>query len=174
MLQYNQIMFRKHKHYILSPPSSIGEPPLSPFLAQALHTAYQSFNALPTWMLLGLGAALGAGCRYGLLRYFSTEWQGICFINLLGCFGFGLGVGLMLALPERFNTPAFKVFFLTGGMGAMTTFSSYLFNLHELLNQSPMAWQTAVLNLLLQHGLGLGLMSLGIVMTLRLSRWLSF
>ncbi len=145
---------------------------MPPFFVQAIHTAYQSFNALPTWMLLVLGASLGAGCRYGLLRYFTTEWQGILVINLLGCFGFGLGIGLMLALPERFDTPAFKIFFLTGGMGAMTTFSSYIFNLHELLNQTPVAWQSVVFNILLQHGLGLGLMSLGIAVSLRLSRWI--
>jgi len=106
---------------------------------------------------------LGALTRYGFTRFFGIEWHGILGINLLGCLGFGIGIGLSLALPERFGSPAFRIFFLTGYLGAMTTFSSYAFNLYQCLSSSPgPAWGTLLLNMTLQHGLGLALMAFGV------------
>lgn len=123
----------------------------------------QSVNALPAWFLLCLGACLGVLTRYGVTRFFCVEWHGILGINVLGCLGFGLGIGLSLAMPERFGTPAFRLFFLTGYLGAMTTFSSYVFNLYQCLTTSSTpAWGTLLLNMTLQHGLGLALMALGV------------
>ena len=126
-------------------------------------TLWQAFNQLPAWLLLVLGASLGVFARYGLIRFFPIEWQGILWINLIGCFGFGIGLGLMMTLPERFDSPAFRLFFLTGCMGALTTFSSYIFTLYQglITNPNP-TWGTLLLNIVLQHGLGLALLALGI------------
>ncbi len=134
-----------------------------------IHSLWNAFNQLPAWLLLSLGACLGAFARYGFTRLFSLEWQGILGINLLGCLGFGIGLGLILTLPERFDTPAFRLFFLTGCMGAMTTFSSYMFNLYQALTTSATpAWGTLLLNIALQNGLGLALLAFGIWMVPRL------
>lgn len=142
-----------------TPPPQVEESDALPLIRSLLHT----FNELPVWLLLSLGACLGAFTRYGITRLFSVEWHGILGINLLGCLGFGIGVGLSLALPERFGTPAFRIFFLTGYLGAMTTFSSYVFNLYQCFTTSSTpAWGTLLLNMALQHGLGLALLALGV------------
>jgi CrcB protein len=133
------------------------------------HSLWQTFNQLPAWLLLSLGACLGVFARYGFTRLFSLEWQGILGINLLGCLGFGIGLGLTIALPERFGTPAFRLFFLTGCMGAMTTFSSYMFNIYQAFTTSTTpAWGTLLLNIALQNGLGLALLAFGVWMVPRL------
>ncbi len=133
------------------------------------HSLWNAFNQLPAWLLLSLGACLGAFARYGFTRFFALEWQGILGINLLGCLGFGIGLGLTIALPDRFGTPAFRLFFLTGCMGAMTTFSSYMFNVYQALTTTnPPAWGTLILNIILQHSVGLALLALGVWMVPRL------
>jgi fluoride ion exporter CrcB/FEX len=127
------------------------------------HYLWHGFNQLPAWLLLSLGACLGAFARYGFTRLFALEWQGILGINLLGCLGFGIGLGLTIALPERFGTPTFRLFFLTGCMGAMTTFSSYMFNVYQAVSTSPSpAWGTLLVNIAVQHGLGLALLAFGV------------
>lgn len=140
-------------------PPQVEESNALPLIRALLHT----FNELPAWLLLSLGACLGVLTRYGITRFFLVEWHGILGINLLGCLGFGIGLGLILAQPERFGTPAFRLFFLTGYLGAMTTFSSYVFNLYQCFTTSSTpAWGTLLLNMALQHGVGLALMALGV------------
>jgi fluoride ion exporter CrcB/FEX len=126
-----------------------------------MKSLWQSLQQLPSWVLLSVGAILGVLLRYHLVRFFSVDWVGILSINLIGCFGFGVGLGLILVDPERFDNHAFRLFYLTGMMGAMTTFSSYLFNLHQFIQASPQpAWGALCFNVCVQHGLGLALMAL--------------
>ena len=92
-------------------------------------------------VFIGLGGAFGA-----LLRYFTgllfTQWKtmlpfGTWTANLLGCFLIGL------ALPYAFQTdinPSFRLFFVTGFLGAYTTFSTFSLETVELLQRGEWAW----------------------------------
>lgn len=85
-----------------------------PFLTQAI--------------LVMSGGALGAISRYcvGLItvRTLGTHYPwGTLLVNLSGCFL----IGLIFGLAERIRTitPEFRLFFITGYLGALTTFSSF-------------------------------------------------
>lgn len=74
------------------------------------------------------GGCFGAACRYGAnllsvrLAGSSFPW-GTLFVNCTGC----LLIGLFFGLSERLAwlTPSVRLFFVTGFLGALTTFSSF-------------------------------------------------
>lgn len=102
-------------------------------------------NQLFTHLLLvGLGGALGAMCRYGLGRWLGA-WNphptfsvGILVANLLGCFVMGF-----LFVKVQPLEPALKealgAFLLTGLLGGLTTYSSYALELVQLARSG--AWK---------------------------------
>lgn len=74
-----------------------------------------------------LGGSLGALARYGVslgaarLCGASFPW-GTLAVNLVGCFL----IGLAFALGERsILSPSFRLFLVTGFLGALTTFSTF-------------------------------------------------
>src|SRR5512136_3453 len=79
--------------------------------------------------LVMLGGSIGALSRYGVsllaLKLFGTRFPwGTLLVNLVGCFL----IGVAYALAERGSTwmnPSMRVFFVTGYLGALTTFSTY-------------------------------------------------
>lgn len=78
------------------------------------------------WIMLG-GAA-GAVSRYGLGvlggRVFGHGFPyGTFMANMIGCFLIGLAFGL--AERTSWFHPAMRLFFMTGFLGALTTFSTY-------------------------------------------------
>ncbi|WP_101775573.1 fluoride efflux transporter CrcB [Pasteurella oralis] len=83
-------------------------------------------NLLNLFLISG-GAALGAMLRYGLILllnpFFAFLSFGTLVANYIGC----LIMGVMLAILWQF--PAFSVewrlFFVTGFLGSLTTFSSF-------------------------------------------------
>ncbi|OKY74239.1 MAG: camphor resistance protein CrcB [Desulfobulbaceae bacterium DB1] len=80
-------------------------------------------------LLVMIGGSLGALSRYamGLLavKLFGTGFPwGTLIVNLSGCFL----VGLAFSLAERgvdFMNPQARLFFMTGYLGALTTFSTF-------------------------------------------------
>lgn len=79
-------------------------------------------------LLVMLGGSLGALSRYGVsllaAGLFGTRFPwGTLIVNLSGCFL----IGLSFALAERttFMNPSVRLFFVTGFLGALTTFSTY-------------------------------------------------
>ncbi len=80
-------------------------------------------------LLVILGGSVGALCRYGVsllaVRFLGTRFPfGTLVVNLSGCFL----VGLSLALADRglnIMSPSARLFFVTGFLGAMTTFSAF-------------------------------------------------
>jgi CrcB protein len=74
------------------------------------------------------GGALGALCRYGL-GVAGGRWLGAGFpwgtlaANMIGCFLIGAGFGL--AGRVQWFGPEIRLFFMTGFLGALTTFSTY-------------------------------------------------
>ena len=73
-------------------------------------------------ILIGIGAGLGAVCRYGITVLGKMLWPGkplaTLLINVLG----SLLAGLLVGLP---TLSAFRLFLLPGFCGGFTTFSTF-------------------------------------------------
>ncbi len=116
-------------------------------------------------LLIAVAGGLGALSRYGLngLVHRWTDsifpW-GTAIVNIVGCFLFGL---LWVAMEERFAvSPQTRVIVLTGFMGAFTTFSTYVFETQQLLEDSQ--YLVAFGNLGLQNIVGLAAIILGLTL----------
>ena len=80
-------------------------------------------------LLVMIGGSLGALSRYGVgllaVKLFGGRFPwGTLIVNLTGCFL----IGLAFALAERgigIMTPNARLFFVTGYLGALTTFSTF-------------------------------------------------
>ncbi|MEI6125977.1 MAG: fluoride efflux transporter CrcB [Pseudomonadota bacterium] len=79
-------------------------------------------------ILLLLGGSIGTLIRYGIsllaVRLYGASFPwGTLFVNIAGCFL----VGLCFALGNERNilSPASRLFFMTGFLGALTTFSAF-------------------------------------------------
>jgi CrcB protein len=120
-----------------------------------------SAAALPAnFAAVGLGAALGAWCRWGLGLWlnplFAALPLGTLAANLAGGYLIGLALGLFGAAPAAAIPPALKLFAVTGFLGGLTTFSSFSAEAVERL----MAGQTGTAFLLIGlHGAGSLLMT---------------
>lgn len=78
--------------------------------------------------MVAFGGSVGALSRYGItllsVKFFSDRFpHGTLIVNLTGCFL----IGLVFALGsgKNFISPSFRLFFITGFLGAFTTFSTF-------------------------------------------------
>jgi len=107
-------------------------------------------------LLVMLGGSIGAVCRYGVslaaAKWFGSGFPwGTLIVNLAGC----LLIGLVFGLTERGTThPAERLFFVTGFLGALTTFSTYAL---ETANATPGSLTLAGANVLANNVAGLAL-----------------
>jgi CrcB protein len=97
------------------------------------------------WICVALGGALGAVTRVALVSQFGAKHSpwGVALANVVGtfCFAIVLGVAarpLVVALPV-------KAFFLSGFLGAFTTFSTFTFEAWQFLQHG--AWASFTLYL---------------------------
>ncbi len=79
-------------------------------------------------LLVMAGGSLGALSRYGIslaaVSLFGTSFPwGTLIVNHLGCFL--IGFALTLAERNLLIGPSLRLFFVTGFLGALTTFSTY-------------------------------------------------
>jgi CrcB protein len=114
------------------------------------------------WIAIGLGGALGAILRHLIGVWMQMRWGngfpwGTLVVNLLGCFVIGLLYQLFTTVPI---SASWRLFIFTGLLGALTTFSTYGLNTIQLIQRGKM--ETAVLNILANNLLGIGLLFLGI------------
>ncbi len=106
-------------------------------------------------MLFVLACVLGALARYtimwGLLQINPQAliW-GVFIVNIVGCFGFGFLWPIVHA----------RKILLVGFMGSFTTFSSYIYEMYIFIQDG--AWLLIFTNSLLQIGLGLLALRLGL------------
>ncbi len=85
-------------------------------------------DTIQKFLLVMLGGGIGSMCRYGTtlaaVKYFGTRFPyGTMTVNLIGCFL----IGICFELADRaawFGTSA-RLFFMTGFLGGLTTFSTF-------------------------------------------------
>ena len=120
------------------------------------------------WIMIGLGAAIGAILRGWLARLNTSQaglikwlpnWlpMGTLAANVLG----GLLMGVALAVSERLQ-PSLKFFITTGFLGGLTTFSTFSAETFGLLQHGKIL--PAMLLILLHVGLTLGATALGFIL----------
>jgi CrcB protein len=114
-------------------------------------------------LLVLLGGSIGAVCRYGVNLLAVRLWGsgfpwGTLVVNLAGC----LLIGLAFGLAERSSwvTPSVRLFFVTGFLGALTTFSSFAIETVNTANAGLRA--AAALNFVAQNAGGLALVLVGL------------
>ena len=119
-------------------------------------------------IFIALAGGLGTLARYGLSGL-AQRWAGSGFpwgtltVNALGCLLFGI---IWALTSERFAlSPEVRVIVLIGFLGAFTTFSTYVGETGQMLQNSQ--WLLAGGNILLQNTIGLALFFIGVA----LARW---
>ncbi len=86
-------------------------------------------KVLQNILMVAAGGGLGALCRYGI-ALFAARYIGIRFpwgtlvANMTGCFLIGAAFTLVELRAGLLSPPA-RLFFITGFLGALTTFSTY-------------------------------------------------
>jgi CrcB protein len=115
-------------------------------------------------LLVMAGGSLGALSRYGVTllagKLFGSRFPwGTLVVNLAGCFL----IGVSMALADRgvtVTSPSTRLFFVTGYLGALTTFST--FGLETVNAVREEAYLVAVANVLSNNVLGAALVFLGL------------
>jgi CrcB protein len=117
-------------------------------------------------LLVMLGGSIGALSRYGAsllaVKLFGSRFPwGTLAVNLVGCFL----VGLAFALAERGSGimgPSMRLFFVTGYLGGLTTFSTYALETTNAMGvQNSMV---AVINIAANNLIGVAFVLLGMWM----------
>ena len=84
--------------------------------------------------LVSVGAAIGASLRWGLGLWLNSLFSSLAFgtlvANFIGCFLMGILLVAFWTFPQ-FN-PEWRLFLVTGFLGALTTFSSFSGEVIEL------------------------------------------
>jgi CrcB protein len=96
----------------------------------------------PALIAIGVGAVLGAWLRYGLGLWlnpmFATVPMGTLAANLIG--GYLVGAAVMVFHLNVEMPPEAKLFFITGFLGALTTFSTFSAEVVHLIQNARYAW----------------------------------
>jgi CrcB protein len=120
-------------------------------------------------LLVMAGGSLGAAGRYlvslGAIRLFGTglSW-GTFLANMIGCFL----IGVIFALADRvpWLTPSVRLFFMTGFLGALTTFSTYALEVVAAMRSGGLGVATITFLANNIGGIGLVLAGIGLVQIL--------
>lgn len=105
------------------------------------------------------GASLGAMLRWQLGERLNALLPalplGTLSANLLGGYLAGIAVAIFASLPQL--SPEWRLFIITGFLGALTTFSSFSLEMVALLQQGRVGWALAGIG---AHVIGTLLMTL--------------
>lgn len=112
---------------------------------------------------IAIAGALGSLSRYGLflLSHKLLGWEypwGTTFVNILGCFLFGLIWAM--ARDNSWLNGETRTIILVGFMGSFTTFSTFIFEIDNLIKDGKYA--IAGVDLMIQLSIGLALLMCGI------------
>ena len=124
-------------------------------------------SALTPYLLVGLGGFLGANARYVLARAIGTAAAtrfplGTFVINITGSFLLGV-VGTVVAAKLTPGSESLRLALGVGFLGAYTTFSTFEFETHALVEDG--SWALATSNMALSLVVGFVAVRLGIVLT---------
>jgi fluoride exporter len=91
-------------------------------------------TGLSSWMLVGLGGAVGAMLRFGVVRLMPTGgWpMGTFAVNVIGGFAMGLLVGWLAARGAGENV---RLLLGVGVLGGFTTFSAFSLDMLLMLER---------------------------------------
>ena len=83
---------------------------------------------LSSFIIVGLGGAIGAMLRYGtgllvIASGLGPSWLATISVNLMGSLVMGIMASLLLTLPQF--SEQMRLFIMIGLLGALTTFSSF-------------------------------------------------
>ncbi|MDZ4251064.1 MAG: fluoride efflux transporter CrcB [Sulfuritalea sp.] len=96
----------------------------------------------PALIAIGAGAVLGAWLRYGLGLWLNPLFvavpMGTLAANLIG--GYLVGAAVMVFHLNAEMPPEFKLFFITGFLGALTTFSTFSAEVVHLIQNARYGW----------------------------------
>ncbi len=91
---------------------------------------------------IAIGATLGAWSRYGLGLWLNSGSRilpiGTLVANLIGGLLIGLAIGWLDRLPDL--DPAWRLFLVTGFLGALTTFSTFSMEAVLMLSRGQFGW----------------------------------
>ena len=93
-------------------------------------------NIMLNLLAIAAGGACGALARYGIAEAIQRSaglpaYVGTALANLIGCFGIGLAWGM---IEEAGQPPWVKALFVTGLLGAFTTFSTFSLDSMHLIH----------------------------------------
>lgn len=98
------------------------------------------------FIAVGLGALLGAWARWGLSAALNHLWPalppGTLAVNLAG--GFLIGAACELFAQHSALPAEWRLFFITGFLGSLTTFSAFSLEAVTLLQDGRYGWALAL------------------------------
>lgn len=118
-------------------------------------------------LAISVGASLGALLRWGFGMMFNALFplipMGTLAANLLGGYCIGLAISIFAANPAF--APEWRLFIITGFLGALTTFSTFSAEVTTLIQQDRLGWACAAISLhvlgsLIMTFLGMGTFSI--------------
>jgi fluoride exporter len=114
---------------------------------------------------VGVGAVLGAWSRWGLavaLNHLVPALPlGTLAVNLVG--GFLIGAALELFTQHATLPAEYRLFFVTGFLGSLTTFSAFSLEAVMLLQESRYGWAMALIGSHLIGSLAMTLLGFAVV-----------
>jgi len=120
------------------------------------------------FLAVGVGAVLGAWSRWGLsvaLNHLVPALPvGTLTVNLVG--GFLIGAALEFSLQHATLAPEWRLFFVTGFLGSLTTFSAFSLEAVTLLQGERYGWAMALIGSHLIGSLAMTLLGIYAVRTL--------
>lgn len=120
------------------------------------------------FVAVGIGAMLGAWSRWGLsaaLNHLLPALPlGTLSVNLIG--GFLIGAALEFFMQHTALAPEWRLFFVTGFLGSLTTFSAFSLEAVVLLQQERYGWAAALIGSHLAGSLAMTLLGIFLVRSL--------